>query len=139
MNNFEKMAEFLQRCNAEGKVYTDKQLEEMKEVLVSNDVDATPSVFTADNVEVTEPACKGDKDEDLSAIPSFLRDYVKKEEDDLLADFVKEFSKRNNEINREQIRKQEEVMQRAMAKKAAKSRKRSKKKSLLVLLAKIFR
>lgn len=129
MNNFEKMAKLLQGCDAEGNVYTDKQLEEMKEVSVSNNVEVTTST---NNVETTEPMIE----EDLSAIPSFLRGYVKNKEEDLLADFVKEFSKRNNAINRERIRKQEEAMQRAIAEEAAKLRKRSKKKSWL---AKMFR
>ena len=106
----------------------------MKEVSVSNKVEGTTS--TDNNVASTELTVKGDENEDLSAIPSFLRDYVKNKEEDLLADFVKEFSKRNNAINRERIRKQEEAMQRAIAKEAAKLRKHSKKKSWL---AKIFR
>lgn len=134
MNDFEKMAKLLQGCDAEGNVYTDEQLEEMKEVSVSNKVEGTAS--TDNNVASTELTVKGDENEDLSAIPSFLRDYVKNKEEDLLADFVKEFSKRNNAINRERIRKQEEAMQRAIAKEAAKLRKHSKKKSWL---AKIFR
>lgn len=141
MNDFEKMAKLLQGCDAEGNVYTDKQLEEMKEVSVSNKIEGTTSADTT-SVSVdnkagsTELAFEGDKDEELSEIPSFLRGYVKNEEDDLLADFVKEFSKRNNAINREKIRKQEEAMQRAIAKEEAKLRKRSKKKSWL---DKIFR
>lgn len=134
MNDFEKMAKLLQGCDAEGNVYTDEQLEEMKEVSVSNKVEGTAS--TDNSVASTELTVKGDENEDLSAIPSFLRDYVKNKEEDLLADFVKEFSKRNNAINRERIRKQEEAMQRAIAKEAAKLRKHSKKKSWL---AKIFR
>ena len=136
MNDFEKMAKLLQGCDAEGNVYTDKQLEEMKEVSVSNKVEGTTSASVDNKAGSAELAFEGDKDEELSAIPSFLRGYVKKEEDDLLADFVKEFSKRNNAINRERIRKQEEAMQRAIAKEEAKLRKRSKKKSWL---AKIFR
>ena len=134
MNNFERMAKFLQGCDAEGKVYTDKQLEEMKEATVSNSVEVTTS--TTNKVEIAEPVVKENEKEDLVEIPSFLRGCVKNEEEDLLPDFVKEFSKRNNEINRETIRRQEEAMQRAIAREVAKLRKPSKKKSVL---AKIFR
>lgn len=134
MNDFEKMAKLLQGCDAEGNVYTDEQLEEMKEVSLRNKVEGTNDA--TDKVENTDPVIVEDENEDLSSIPSFLRDYVKNKEEDLLADFVKEFSKRNNAINRENIRKQEEARQRAIAEEVAKSRKRSKKKSWL---AKIFR
>ena len=134
MNNFETMVKFLQGCDAEGKVYTDKQLEAMKEATASNSVEVTTS--TTDKVEIAEPVIKENEKEDLAEIPSFLRCYVKNEEEDLLPDFVKEFSKRNNEINRERIRRQEEAMQRAIAREVAKLRKPSKKKSVL---AKIFR
>lgn len=134
MNDFEKMAKLLQGCDAEGNVYTDKQLEEMKEVSLRNKVEGTND--TTNKVENTDPIVVENENEDLSSIPSFLRDYVKNKEEDLLADFVKEFSKRNNAINRENIRKQEEARQRAIAEEVAKSRKRSKKKSWL---AKIFR
>lgn len=134
MNDFEKMAKLLQGCDAEGNVYTDEQLEEMKEVSLRNKVEGANNA--TDKVENTEPVVVENENEDLSSIPSFLRDYVKNKEEDLLADFVKEFSKRNNAINRENIRKQEEAMQRAIAKEAARLRKRSKKKSWL---AKIFR
>lgn len=134
MNDFEKMAKLLQGCDAEGNVYTDEQLEEMKEVSLRNKVEGANNA--TDKVENTDPVVVENENEDLSSIPSFLRDYVKNEEEDLLADFVKEFSKRNNAINRERIRKQEEAMQRAIAEEAAKLRKRSKKKSWL---AKIFR
>lgn len=129
--NFEKMAKFLQGCDAEGKVYTDKQLEEMKEATVSNSVEVTTTP-TTDKVEIAEPVVKENEKEDLAEIPSFLRGYVKNEEESLIPDFVKEFSKRNNEINRERIRRQEE----AIAREVAKLRKPSKKKSVL---AKIFR
>lgn len=134
MNDFEKMAKLLQGCDAEGNVYTDEQLEEMKEVSLRNKVEDANNA--TDKVENTDPVVVENENEDLSSIPSFLRDYVKNKEEDLLADFVKEFSKRNNAINRERIRKQEEAMQRAIAEEAAKLRKRSKKKSWL---AKIFR
>nr|DAW58313.1 MAG TPA: hypothetical protein [Caudoviricetes sp.] len=134
MNDFEKMAKLLQGCDAEGNVYTDEQLEEMKEVSLRNKVEGANNA--TDKVENTDPVVVENENEDLSSIPSFLRDYVKNKEEDLLADFVKEFSKRNNAINRENIRKQEEARQRAIAEEVAKSRKRSKKKSWL---AKIFR